>query len=472
MSTLTRRNWVTSSIAATSLAASKSSKAAEPVSNKPNIVLVISDQFRADNLGCLGSNPMNLTPNLDALARQGTLFRTAMANQPVCAPARATMFTGQFPEKHGVWHNGPGLPAGVPTLASELRKAGYTANYIGKWHLSAGAPGAVPLESRGGFNDLWEASNALEHTSHAYEGEMFDGDGNPIRFSGTYRTDFLTARAVRFLKEKKTTAPFFLTVSYLETHHQNDLDVFQPPKKYEGQFKNPFVPPDLRPLPGSWPSQLADYYGCVKGIDDAIGTIAETLRAEHLMENTIFVFTSDHGCHFKTRNTEYKRSPHESSIHIPLIICGPGFNKRLEISELVSQVDLAPTLLTAAGVNVPASTQGQKIQALIDRSTDNWQNEVYIGLREFVTGRVLRTQQWSYAVMAPKRSGWRPVEGADLYVEYMLYDNYADPAQQTNLMGRAESRAITEQLRQRLLERIKSAGGENPTIEPAWFPYS
>ncbi|MBV8709181.1 MAG: sulfatase-like hydrolase/transferase [Acidobacteriaceae bacterium] len=468
---MTRRDWLGTASAG---AAAFTGQGQPAAATKPNIVLIISDQFRADNLGCMGTNPMNLTPNLDTMARRGTLFRSACVNQPVCAPARATMFTSQYPEKHGVWKNEIALDPKAATVASILRNEGYTANYIGKWHLApdgSKSPGAVPIEYRGGFRDFWEASNALEFTSHGYEGEMFDGDGKPIRFSDQYRVDFLTDRAVRFLKEKRTAAPFFLTISYLETHHQNDLDTYQPPRKYADKYRNPFVPQDLRPLPGSWPSQLADYYGCVKGIDDAVGTLLAALKEQGIFDNTIVVFTSDHGCHFKTRNTEYKRSPHESSIHIPLIIAGPGFNRALQISELVSQIDLAPTLLEGAGVMIPASMQGRSVLPLLDRRITEWRNEVYIGMREFVTGRVLRTPQWTYAVAAPKGPGWKPVERSDRYVEYMLYDLYADPFQHTNLAGRAETREVAQMLRERLLQRIVEAGDPQPEIEPAWFPY-
>ncbi|MFL6463260.1 MAG: sulfatase-like hydrolase/transferase [Bryobacteraceae bacterium] len=471
MAEMTRRDWLGTASAGAVASGAQSQPAA---AKKPNIVLIISDQFRADNLGCMGANPMNLTPNLDAMARRGTLFRSACVNQPVCAPARATMFTSQYPERHGVWKNAIALDPKATTIASLLRNAGYTANYIGKWHLAPGGPntnGAVPTEYRGGFHDFWEASNALEFTSHAYEGEMFDGDGKPVQFSGQYRVDFMTDRAVRFLKEKRTEAPFFLTISYLETHHQNNLDVYQPPKKHADQYRNPFVPQDLRPLPGSWPSQLADYYRCVKGIDDAVGTLVATLKEQGILDNTIVVFTSDHGCHFKTRNTEYKRSPHESSIHIPLIMAGPGFNRALEISELVSQIDLTPTLLESAGVPIPSSMQGRSALPLLDRRVSEWRNEVYIGMREFMTARVLRTPQWTYAVAAPKGPGWKAVARSERYVEYMLYDLYADPFQHTNLAGTAETREVAETLRGRLLQRITEAGDARPEIEPSWFPY-
>lgn len=442
--------------------------------NRPNIILIISDQFRADCLGAMGVNPMNLTPNLDRMAGRGVLFQQAICNQPVCAPARASIFTGQYPTRHGVWRNALGLAADATTLATVLRHEGYSANYIGKWHLSAGGgagnAGAVPAANRGGFLDLWEAANALELTSHAYEGDLFDGAGKPIHFSGQYRADFMTDRALRFLRSVKS--PFLLTLSYLEVHHQNDSDTFDPPKEWAKRYANPFIPQDLRPLPGSWPSQLADYYACVAKMDEIVGTIRKTLTETGLDQNTVLVFTSDHSCHFKTRNAEYKRSPHESSIHIPLIIEGPGFNRGMRIPELVSQVDFAPTLLQAAGLTVPASMQGRSFLPLLDRHTEGWRNEVFFEMSEFVTGRGLRTPQFTYAAMAPKEPGWRAVAAADRYVEYMLYDLAADPYQHVNLAGRAPYQKIAEELRQRLIERNQEATGALAKIEPCWFPYS
>ncbi len=183
------------------------------------------------------------------------------------------------------------------------------------------------------------------------------------------------------------------------------------------------------------------------------------------------IFTSDHGCHFKTRNAEYKRSPHESSIHVPLIVEGPGFNRAMQVSELVSQVDYTPTLLEAAGLPVPATMQGRSVLPLLDRRTDGWRNEVYFEMTEYITGRGLRTPQYTYAAATPKAPGWTAVPRADRYVEYMLYDLYADPYQQVNLAGRATHRQIAEDLRQRLLTRIQESSGTAAAIEPCWFPY-
>jgi arylsulfatase A-like enzyme len=445
-------------------------------SARPNIIIIISDQFRWDCIGAMGANPMNLTPNMDAMARRGVLFTSAFCNQPVCAPARASIFTGQYPSRHGVWRNAIALPETAQTLAGTLRSAGYSANYIGKWHLAGGganqreALGPVARERRGGFLDLWEASNVLEMTSHPYEGDMYDGDGKPLHFEGIYRTDFLTERAQRFLRSAKS--PFFLTLSYLEVHHQNDIDAFVPPKELTGRYKNPFVPQDLRALPGSWPSQLSDYYGCVAKMDETVGTIRKTLLETGLDKNTIVAFISDHACHFKTRNAEYKRSPHESSIHIPLILEGPGFNRSLSIQELVSQVDLAPSLLAAAGIPAPASMQGRNFMPLLDRHVDGWRNEVYFEMSEYMTGRGLRTPQYTFAAAAPRGVGWKAVPSADTYFEYMMYDNYADPFQHVNLAGRTPYAEASAELRRRLASRIAEAGSVQAKIEPALFPYS
>jgi arylsulfatase A-like enzyme len=184
------------------------------------------------------------------------------------------------------------------------------------------------------------------------------------------------------------------------------------------------------------------------------------------------MFLSDHGCHFKTRNSEYKRSPHESSIHVPLIVEGPGFNRSMAVSELVSLVDVAPSLIDACGYAPPPSMQGRSFLPLLDRKAEGWRNEVYFEMSEFMTARGLRTPQFVYAAAAPKQPGWRVVNGAERYAEYMLYDLYADPYQQVNLAGRATHRAIAEDLRKRLTARIQEASGVVAAIDPCWFPYS
>ena len=148
-----------------------------------------------------------------------------------------SIFTSQYPSRHGVWKNAIPLAPGTTTLASTLRQSGYSTNYIGKWHLGeSDSRGPVKPDYRGGFLDLWQASNELELTSHPYEGDLYDNQGEPLHFSNVYRTDFMTDLAQKFLRSAKS--PFLLTLSYLEVHHQNDIDAFVPPKEFVGRYKD------------------------------------------------------------------------------------------------------------------------------------------------------------------------------------------------------------------------------------------
>jgi len=427
----------------------------------PNIVIIIADQVRYDAIGAYGQNPMDVTPNLDAMAQAGTLYRHAFVAQPVCSPSRASMFTGQYPVRHGVWrntHDGVALNPATPTIATELTKAGYSANYIGKWHLADGPRGPVAASARGGFLGLWEASNVLEMTSHPFEGELYDGDGRPIPFKDQYRVDFMTGRAKRFLNNVSTASPFLLVVSFLEPHHQNDMGRMVAPKGYADRYKNPFVPPDLRSFPGDYQQQLPDYYGCIRSIDEAVGEINQTLNDRHLAENTIVVFLSDHGCHFMTRNDEYKRSAHDSSIRIPLIIKGRGYSGGHQIEDFTSTVDLMPALLKAAGQSVPSSCQ-----------ISTKRNEIFVQMSEFWTARALRTPEFTYVVAAPYGTH-KP--NAPRYNSFQLYDNRADPYQLVNLCGRKETAAAEKNLRERLLARMTEAGDPPAEILPSEFPYA
>lgn len=487
---VTRRDFLKGSAAATVLPAlnhdaGSSNPPGDSGRKRPNIIMIIADQFRWDAIGAYGLNSMGLSPHLDAMARRGTLFQAHIGNQAVCAPSRANLFTGQFQNRHGVWRNGLGLAPGAVTLATTLREAGYSANYIGKWHLARPhdhqpAPnGPVSVDQRGGFDDLWEGSNVLEFTSHPYEGEIYDGEGKPIKFSDTYRVDFITQRAIRFLRSAGR-QPFLLVVSQIEPHFQNDCNCFVAPHGYADRYANPFVPGDLRFFPGDWQRQLPDYYGCCAAIDKCVGDITGELHSLGLEENTILCFLSDHGCHFRTRNTEYKRSPHESSIHIPLVIQGPGFNRSLAVRELTSQIDITPTLLEAAGVPVPASMQGRSFLPLVERKTEAWPNEVYVQISESETARALRTPQWTYAVVDPQ-SGRTSAAASDRYDEYQMYNLFDDPHQLVNLAGRRDQpklihcegelpiEDIAAHLRERLLARMVEAGEARAEIQKRWL---
>jgi arylsulfatase A-like enzyme len=435
--------------------------------SKPSILIFFTDQQRWDTVGAYGS-PMGLTPNLDAAARRGVRFENAFTNQPVCSPARACLLTGQYGTTHGVWHNAVGLEC-KNTLAHCLHRAGYETGYVGKWHLapreSDGLASPVPPDYRGGFIDFWEASNSLEHTSQPYDTTVYDSDGNPIRIQDRYRADVMADRAIRFI-QRDHDRPFLLMVSILEPHQQNDMHRMVAPEGYADTYKNPFVPHDLRPFPGDWQEQLPDYYGCVARIDECFGRVTAALEEKGLLENTIVLFLSDHGCHFRTRNAEYKRSCHESSVRIPFVMSGPGFNRSLVVPELVSLVDVAPTLLDAVGVPIPGQMQGRSAMPLLDRRIDGWENEVFIQISEASVSRAIRNERWKYCVAAPDADRATDPSSAS-YVDYQMYDLFADPYELVNLVGRVPYRKAADELRERLKARMVQAGEHEPEIRAA-----
>ena len=205
----------------------------------------------------------------------------------------------------------------------------------------------------------------------------------------------------------------------------------------------------------------------VKRLDEALGRLLDALKSLHLLDNTIILFTSDHGCHFKTRNGEYKRSCHESSIRVPTAFHGAEFIGGGQLQELVSLVDLPPTLLDAAGLEVPAEMQGRSIMPLVRGETDDWPEEVFVQISEAQVGRAVRTQRWKYGVDAPNKSGGSRDAGSDRYVEQYLYDLQADPYELRNLVGLQSHEPVTAVMRERLIRRMLDAGEEAPTVEPA-----
>ena len=441
--------------------------------DRPNVLVVFTDQQRWDTVGAYGS-PLDVTPNLDAAAADGTVFEHAISSQPVCAPTRACLQTGQYGTSHGVYRNGLVPDAGT-TIADAFNAAGYDTGYVGKWHLGGTQTDPVPAERRLGYEDYWRVADSLEHTSHPYEGFLYDGEEERIEFDG-YRVDALTDMTADFLRRDREN-PFFCVLSHLEPHHQNDMHAYVAPDGYAWRHRNPWVPPDLREHVGhgDWYEELPDYYGCCERIDETYGRLLDVLAEEGELDDTIVVFVSDHGSHFRVRNGEYKRSCHESSVRVPLVVRGPGFEGGNRVDSPVSLVDLPATLLDAAGVEVPDEMEGDSAMGLVaaergdagaDPSAVEWDDEVFVQISESEVGRALRTDRWKYSVYDPDADGWNE-SASDRYVERYLYDLDADPYELVNLAGRQQYRDVAERLRERLADRIEAVEGEEPTIESA-----
>jgi arylsulfatase A-like enzyme len=216
-------------------------------------------------------------------------------------------------------------------------------------------------------------------------------------------------------------------------------------------------------LPGTAHQHLGGYLGMIKRLDEAFGRLLDVLTSLSLADDTIVVFTSDHGNHFRTRNAEYKRSCHESSVHVPLAACGPGFNAGGRIERLVSLVDLAPTILDAAGIAIPPTMQGHSAMPLLRREETEWQDDVFIQISEAQVGRAIRTKRWKYSVSAPGLDG-NTVPDAAEYAEEFLYDLDADPYELTNLIGYDSHLEVASRMRARLLDRIRAVEGKTPDL--------
>ncbi len=290
---------------------------------------------------------------------------------------------------------------------------------------------------------------------------MFDHDGNDVFLPG-FRVDAQTDAAIRYIAQNRE-KPFFLFISFIEPHFQNSRDDYPAPTGYEEKYQDPWTPPDLRALGGTSARHLPGYYGMVKRLDEALGRLQDALISMNLTEKTILAYTTDHSCHFKTRNSEYKRSCHDASLHIPMAFTGSGFNRGGRIKELVSLIDVPPTLLDACDIDIPETMEGHSILPLVNKTKTRWQEDIYAeasdGKERF---RCARTKRWKYAVrtFVENRSD-RPSE----YTEWELYDLKADPWELNNLMGYKSHKMVCDVMRDRLYIRLKQVGEDFVTIQ-------
>ncbi len=454
---------------------------------RPNILFYFTDQQRADTLGCYGQK-LEISPVLDALAKEGVLFEQAFTAQPVCGPCRALFQSGKYPTQIGCHRNGQSLPRNIRTLADYFTEAGYDTAYVGKWHLASDREGygipaaadyetrAVPPERRGGYLGFWRAADVLEATSHGYDGYVFDENMNRREFKG-YRADCITDFALEYLEQYRGEKPFFLTVSHIEPHHQNDRGCYEGPVGSRERFADYTLPGDLAALGGDAREMYPDYLGCCRSLDDNLGRIVELLKKKGLYENTVILFTSDHGSHFRTRNQDahrrggddYKRSCHSACLQVPLVIAGPGFRGGKRIRELVSTAGLPKTMLAMAGVDVKEAMVGEDLKAAADRQTAGRAGRVFAQISESRVGRCIRTADYLYSVYAPDRDGWKDAD-SDYYEEDFFYDLRKDPYELRNLVRDPAYAAVRKELAAQLIGEMVKAGERAPVIAPCRDP--
>ncbi|MEH8131291.1 sulfatase-like hydrolase/transferase [Gallibacterium anatis] len=448
---------------------------------RPNILFFFSDQQRWDTIGAYGQ-PLDVTPHLDELAKQGVLFEEAYSPQPVCGPCRAIFQTGLYPTQTGCFRNNIALPQNTKTLADYFTENGYDTAYIGKWHLASDgeleqAPTvdytitATPPERRGGYKGFWRAADVLEFTSHGYDGFVFDENMNKCEFKG-YRVDCITDFALEYLDQYNGDKPFFMTISHIEPHHQNDRQTYEGPEGSKTRFSQYQLPHDLKVLKGNADEMYPDYLGCCRSLDDNLGRVIDKLKEKNLFDNTIIIYASDHGSHFMTRNRDehlngyddYKRTCHSSALHVPLIIAGPGYRGGLRIKDLVSTASLPKTFLAMAGINVGDKMIGENLHDVVEHTDPQRPNEIFAQISESRIGRCIRTDKYLYSVYAPNVQGGEQAS-SDYYRDDFLYDLDKDPFELTNVVADPVYTEIKADLRERLCELMEQAGEKRPVIE-------
>lgn len=379
-----------------------------PQTSRPNVLVILADQFRADALGVSG-NSFTQTPHLDGLAREGVRFSNAYCPQALCSPSRASLFTGVYPHTTHVEHNIYHVPSAFalsqyslsPNWPSLLRNAGYYTGYIGKWHLGEDNPG---------FFDYWAGYNSLK--PH-WVGE---------RYRSAYRTDVEADEAMSFL-EKNRSKPFALVVSHYPPHTPYD-----PPLHDENLYSRWGVP-----IPG--------YYGAVTAVDRAVGRVLAKLKALNLDRNTFVCFTSDHGETFGERpGSSDKGVCYDDSAKVPFLMRYPsGLPSGVVYEGGVSTIDLMPTLLELAGISLPQRLQGHSRLGEIRKNDLGWKAPVFMenisqrgigGTNSIERG--VRTRRWKLILRDHPKDE--------------LYNLEADPGESDDLLPRPESHARVKEL--------------------------
>ena len=448
----TRRTFLQTTAAAT-LSASAAHTQTRP--RRPNVLFIIADEWRAQATS-YNADPNVRTPVLVRLAAQSIGFDTAVSGLPVCCPFRASLVTGQYPLTNGVFINDVPLQPNGPTLGETFTRAGYRTGWIGKWHLY-GSPGGknerrldyIPPEKRFGF-DYWKACEC----THEYNQSLYyEGNDRTPKYWPGYDAFAQSDDACAFIeKQAKSSDPFCLVLSLGPPH----FPLNTAPEKYRALYKDaPIrlrdnVPPDRRDeaIEG-----LRGYYAHMAALDDCFGRLLATLDRAGIAEDTIVVFTSDHGDMMLSQGLTTKLHPWDESIRVPFLVRYPrklGVKGR-RLRTPLNSPDIFPTLLGLAGLPIPDSVEGADHSALMtgrpEASADRGTLlTLAIPITEarrygFAEYRGLRTTRYTYV---------RSIKGP-----WLLYDNQTDPYQMRNLLGKPEARQLQSRLDRDLNAELK-----------------
>ncbi|MBM3497070.1 MAG: DUF4976 domain-containing protein [Armatimonadetes bacterium] len=434
--TLDRRSFLRASASAAGATAALASgarlaRAAEP---RPNFLLVLCDQMNLDAMSHLG-NPHVRTPNLDRLAQRGVTFMESHSTSPVCSPARSSLVTGRMPVETGVVHNDLPIRPGMPNLGEWLRdRAGYETVYCGKWHLPqgyayAGMPGfrALPTGSgQGALDDAW-----VSRTCEAY-----------LRNRGRKRDE-----------------PFLLVASFMQPH---DICYWMigPETLVPGEMpfpalvdELPALPPNHKSFPDGppqvgtgypnfdtdlrWRYYLYCYYRMVEMLDSDVGRLLDALEQTDLADDTVVVFTADHGEGAGRHSNVQKWHPYDESMKVPMLCTCPSRVRPglIDRTHLVSGLDVTSTFCDYAGIEPPPNARGLSLRPLLEGRTPEWRDHLVCDWK--AEGKIVRTPQYKLVTYANEP-------------QVQLFDMQQDPWEMTNLAGDARLAGTIEDHRRLL----------------------
>ncbi len=422
---------------------------------QPNIVFVFGDQWRQQATGYAG-NPDVKTPHLDALAKECVSFSRAISGCPVCSPYRASLLTGQRPLTHGVFVNDVCLEPNGASIAEAFSAAGYDTAYIGKWHVDGhGRSNYIPPERRLGF-DYWKVLECTHNYNHS---AYYSGNSDEKLYWEGYDAIAQTHDAEAYIRDHATSnRPFLLMLSWGAPHAPYDTAPEDYRKLYDPNAiaLRPNVPDDMATKAREW---LAGYYAHCSTLDACMGSLLDTLDECGLVDDTILVFTSDHGDMLGSQGHMKKQRPWDESIRVPFLLRYPGLVgwQARETDALIDAPDILPTLLGLCEILIPNTVEGVDFSGHIVGGDDpsggaallqclqpfgQWTPRLHGG-KEY---RGLRTKRYTYV---------RDLRGA-----WLLYDNESDPYQMRNLVDDPKLATIRDELDEALLKKLAHQGDE------------
>nr|WP_319509532.1 sulfatase [uncultured Draconibacterium sp.] len=420
---------------------------------KPNIVYILTDQWRASAFGYAG-DPNVKTPQLDNFAKEAVNFANAVSVCPVCTPHRASLLTGKYPTTTGMFLNDLYLPDEELCMAEIFKAEGYKTAYLGKWHLDGhGRINNVEPERRQGF-DYWKALEC----SHDYNNMPYYSNEDPeMKYWKTYSPFALAKDAKQYLTDNASSdQPFLLFISVATPHFPHN----SAPQKYKDMYPledlkfAPNVPEEKK---SALRKELQGYYAHCTATDEAIGRVLSKMKELNLMENTIVVFTSDHGEMMGAHGVRVytKQLAWDESMRVPFLIHYPGINenKGVVVNAPINTPDILPSLLGLANLQIPETIEGENLAELVlNPNTDVDRAALVMNLCPFTREykypeyRAIRTKQYTYA---------RTLEGAA-----KLFDNLNDPYQMINLVDQPEFASLQQELDAKLNEQLAKIGDD------------